>query len=122
MQRVFPAVLFAGLAGAAAFVAAALAAAAVLFAFAVSFERVWLGYLAAAAVSSAVSAGIFSFRTPLPRVVCAALWAVLSAAFHAALTGLASPAGTHRLPILCAAAGAAFLCGLLFGRNRPAKR
>ncbi|MBQ6163670.1 MAG: hypothetical protein IJK23_04260 [Clostridia bacterium] len=117
-SRIVSAVIVSAVVGAVCFLSSATAAAAVMYALASPFEQAYLGYLAAAGFSSAVSAVVFSRRSGFSPVVSALICSLASVAVHAAATGLLAPQGTHRLPILLCAAIFPMVSGFLFGRIR----
>ncbi|MBQ6018665.1 MAG: hypothetical protein IJL26_00665 [Clostridia bacterium] len=118
--RIVPSVLAAVAAAALCFFAAALLAAALMYAFDAPFEKAYLGYLAAAGLSAAVSSAVFVRRCGLPPAAASPLWALAATAVHALALGVLAPQGAHRLPILLTAAVAALAFGFLSARVRKA--
>ena len=115
VRGILPSVLTALISAVLCFLIVSAAAAVILWAADAPFSLSYVGYLAAAGASSAVSSVVFCRRCRLPSAVSSPVWAAVCFAVHLLMT-IVFPLSEHRLAILLCAAVPALLCGFLFGR------
>ena len=114
-RGILPSVLTALIAAVLCFVIVSASVAVILWAVDAPFSLAYIGYLAAAGLSSAVSSVVFCRRCRLPSAASAPIWAAVCFAVHLVIT-IVFPLSEHRLAILLCAAVPALLCGILFSR------